>query len=593
MDIVAELEERFPDVEFVRQETKDGVPTAWLAREALVPVLRHLQRGVAAPFRTLYDLAGMDERIRSDRGRYPASDYTVVYHLLSYDRNEDVRLKVPLSGDRPSVPTITGLWPSADWYERELWDMFGVTVDGHPDLRRLLMPSWWEGHPLRKDHPSRATEMGTFTLPPDDDAMYQEALEFRPAPGGRGGVGAGGGSAPGGAPAGAAPGPRTVFLNVGPQHPGTHGPLRVILELRDERIVDAIPDIGFHHRGAEKIGERQTWHTYIPYTDRVDYLGGVLNNLPYVLSVEQLAGIEAPPRAQFIRVMMAELFRISSHLVWYGTFAQDLGAMTPVFYTFGDRERLMDIVEAITGGRMHPSWFRIGGVAQDLPQGWERLVRDFLDYMPKRLREYDRLVMQSRVVKARTVGIGEIDKDTAIEWGVTGPNLRACGFEWDLRKKRPYSGYDQFAFDIPTAGRGDCYGRAQVRVEEIRQSLRIIRQCLDHMPPGAHKADYVQAAPPPHERMLHHIETLIDHFLEVSWGMVVPPGEALVPTESSKGNYGYYLVSDGGISSYRTRIRTPSFPHLQALPLMCRGLEIPDLIAILGSIDFVMGDVDR
>jgi NADH-quinone oxidoreductase subunit C/D len=303
MDIVAELEERFPDVEFVRQETKDGVPTARLAREALVPVLRHLQRGVAAPFRTLYDLAGVDERVRSDRGRYPASDFTVVYHLLSYDRNEDVRLKVPLSGDHPSVPTITGLWPSADWYERELWDMFGVTVDGHPDLRRLLMPSWWEGHPLRKDHPSRATEMGTFSLPPDDDLMYQEALEIGAGPGGWGGASAGGGSAPGfaaaqapgGAPAGAAPGPHTMFLNLGPQHPGTHGPLRVILELQDERIVDAIPDIGFHHRGAEKIGERQTWHTYIPYTDRVDYLGGVLNNLPYVLSVEQLAGIEAPP----------------------------------------------------------------------------------------------------------------------------------------------------------------------------------------------------------------------------------------------------------------------------------------------------------
>jgi NADH-quinone oxidoreductase subunit C/D len=583
VDIISELEARFPDVDFVRQETKDGVPTAWLAREALVPALRHLQRGVAGPFRTLYDLAGIDERVRSDRSALPAGDFTVVYHLLSYDRNEDVRLKVPLDGDRPSVPTITGLWPSANWYERELWDMFGVTVDGHPDLRRLLMPPWWEGHPLRKDHPSRATEMGTFTLPPDDDLLYQEALEVR----------AGSSWAPGGAPAGAAPGPRTMFLNVGPQHPGTHGPLRVILELEDERIVDAVPDIGFHHRGAEKMGERQTWHTYIPYTDRVDYLAGLLNNLPYVLSVEQLAGIEAPPRAQVIRVMMAELFRISSHLVWYGTFAQDLGAITPVFYTFGDRERLMDIVEAITGGRMHPSWFRIGGVAQDLPEGWERLVRDFLDYMPKRLREYDRLVMESRVVKARTVGIGEMDKDTAIEWGVTGPNLRACGFEWDLRKKRPYSGYDRFEFDVPTADRGDCYARAQVHVEEIRQSLRIVRQCLDNMPPGPHKADHVQASPPPHDRMLHDIETLIDHFLEVSWGMVVPPGEALVPTESSKGNCGYYLTSDGGISSYRTRIRTPSFPHLQALPLLCRGLEVPDLIAILGSIDFVMGDVDR
>jgi NADH-quinone oxidoreductase subunit C/D len=586
VDVISELEERFPDVDFVRQETKDGVPTAWLSRDAVVPVLDHLRRDVPGPFRTLYDLAGVDERVRADRELRPESDFTVVYHLLSYDRNEDVRLKVPLAGRHPSVPTITGLWPSADWYERELWDMFGVGVEGHPDLRRILMPPWWEGHPLRKDHPSRATDMGTFSLPPDDDLLYQEALEIGPDLGAWGG-------APGGTRAKAASATRTVFLNLGPQHPGTHGPFRVILRLRDELIVDAIPDIGFHHRGAEKMGERQTWHTYIPYTDRVDYLSGVLNNLAYVLSVEQLGGIEVPPRAQVIRVMMSELFRISSHLVWYGTFAQDLGAMTPVFYAFGDRERLLGIVEAVTGGRMHPSWFRIGGVAQDLPEGWQDLVRDFLRYMPPRLREYDRLVMESRVVKARTIGVGEIDKDTAIEWGVTGPNLRACGFEWDVRKKRPYSGYGQFAFDVPTAGRGDCYGRAQIRVEEIRQSLGIVRQCLDSMPPGPHKAPDMWTTPPGHDRMLHDIETLIDHFLGVSWGSVIPPGEALVPIESSKGNYGYYLVSDGNVSSYRTRIRTPSFPHLQVLPLLCRGLEIPDLIAILGSIDFVMGDVDR
>ncbi len=577
MDVAEELTQRFPDVPFTPQITKDGIPTVWAPRENLLTALEYLKGGVKNPYRTLYDLTAIDERVRTHRPGQPSAAYTVVYHLLSYERNSDVRVKVALSEEAPVVPSTTGLWPAADWYERELWDMFGVEVTGHPRLRRILMPPWWEGHPLRKEYPSRATETGTFTLPTDDE-RYQEALELRPEDWGLPPLD---------------PGSRMMYLNLGPHHPGTHGVLRVILQLRDEHIVDAALDIGYHHRGAEKIGERQTWHTFIPYTDRVDYLGGVMNNLPYVLAVEKLAGIDVPERAQVIRVMMAELFRIASHLVWYGTFAQDLGAMSPVFYMFSDRERLFEIVEAVTGARMHPNWFRIGGVAQDLPAGWEELVRDFLDYLPGRLKEYDRLVMGSRIIKARTKGVGELNLDEALEWGITGPNLRACGFEWDFRKKRPYSGYEHFSFDIPTASRGDCYGRAQVRVEEMRQSLKIIAQCLTQMPPGPYKAAHPATTPPRKERTMHDIETLIGHFLTVSWGPVIPPGEAFVGIEATKGSNGYYLVSDGGTSSYRTRIRTPSFANLQALPLMCRGLQIPDLIAILGSLDFVLGDVDR
>jgi NADH-quinone oxidoreductase subunit C/D len=341
------------------------------------------------------------------------------------------------------------------------------------------------------------------------------------------------------------------------------------------------------------MGERQSWHTYIPYTDRVDYLGGVLNNLAYVLAVETLAGIEVPDRAKVIRVMLSELFRIYSHLVFYGTFAQDLGALSPVFYMFTDRERLLEIVEAITGARMHPGWFRIGGVAQDLPEGWDRLVRDFLKYMPRRLREYDILVMKNRVFQARTKGIGVYTLEEAIDWGVTGPNLRACGLEWDFRKKTPYSGYDQFEFEIPTGGRGDSYDRAAVRVEEMRQSLRIIQQCVDNMPPGPYKSTHPLTTPPLKDRTMVHIETLIDHFLNVSWGPVIPPGEAFCGIEATKGNNGYYLVSDGNTMSYRTRIRAPSFPHIQTVPRLARGLMVADLIAILGSLDFVMGDVDR
>lgn len=576
--VVAELQETFGDGVVALQVTADSIPTVWVSKEKAPAILRHLKNCVVRPYRTLYDLTAVDERVRLHRGGLPESDFTVVYHLLSYERNEDIRIKMGLKGEYPKVPSITDLWPSADWYEREVWDMFGITFEGHPHLRRILMPPTWEGHPLRKEHPARATEMGPFRMPEVREEEEQRALRFRPEDWGV---------------------QKTredtdlLFLNLGPQHPGTHGLLRIILELDGEEIVGSVLDIGYHHRAAEKMAERQSWHTFIPYTDRVDYLGGVMNNLPYVLAVEKLAGIDVPDKVKVIRVMMAEFFRIASHLVWYGTFAQDVGALSPVFYMFTDRERVFDVVEAICGGRMHPSWFRIGGVSQDLPKGWDRLVGEFLDYLPDRLAEYDKIVMQNSILKARTKGIGSYTLDEAIEWGVTGPGLRACGFEWDFRKKRPYSGYELFEFDIPVAFNGDCYDRGVVRVEEIRQSLRIIGQCLKNMPEGPYKSAHPLATPPRKERTIHDIETLITHFLNVSWGPVIPPGEVFFGIEATKGNNGYYLISDGSTASYRTRIRTPSFAHLQMIPMISRGLMVPDLLAILGSIDFVLADVDR
>ncbi|MGC8602406.1 MAG: NADH-quinone oxidoreductase subunit C/D, partial [Desulfomonilaceae bacterium] len=546
--------------------------------ENVYQVLRYLKADIPKPFRMLYDVTAIDERLRSHRQDQPDGDFTIVYHLLSFDRNSDIRIKTALKVENPSIPSIVDIWQSANWYEREIWDMFGIKFEGHPHLKRILMPPSWEGHPLRKEHPARATEMGPFQLPEDKAESLEKDLQFHPE---EWGMKFGGEDTD------------FMFLNLGPQHPGTHGLLRIILALDGEEIADAAMDIGYHHRGAEKMAERQSWHTFIPYTDRIDYLGGVMNNFAYVQAVENLAGIKVPEKAQTIRIMMSELFRISSHLVWYGTFAQDLGAMSPVFYMFNDRERVFDIVSAITGGRMHPAWFRIGGVSQDLPRGWDRLVRDFIQHFPARLAEYDKLVMQNTIFKARTKGIGAYTLDDAIDWGVTGPGLRACGLEWDFRKQRPYSGYDQLEFDVPTANNGDCYDRAVVRVEELRQSLRIIEQCLKNMPEGPYKSDHPLTTPPRKENTMKDIETLITHFLSVSWGPVIPPGESFFRIEATKGANSYYLISDGNTMAYRVRIRTPSFAHLQMVPRITKGLTIADLIAILGSVDYVLADVDR
>lgn len=560
------------------QETCDDFPTCWFSPGAIVELLHFLKHQVDKPFKMLYDLTAIDEQARNHRGEQPMARFTIVYTLLSFERNDYIRIKVPLNGPSPSVPSVTKVWPCANWYEREVYDMFGVDFSGHPLLKRILMPEYWSGHPLQKCHPARATEMGQFKLPIEEQREHQEMLRFKPEQWGLDS---------------AVRRDDIMYLNLGPQHPGTHGVLRLILQLDGEHIKNVVPDIGFHHRGAEKMGERQSWHTYIPYTDRVEYLGGVMNNLPYVMSVEKLAGIEVPERVQVIRIMMCELFRISSHLVWYGTFAQDLGMMTPVFLTFNEREKLFDVVAAICGDRMHPNWFRIGGVSQDLPKGWDKIVMDFIKHFTPQLKLYDKMIMKNGVFKARTEGIGVYTTKEAIEWGVTGPGLRATGFDWDFRKKQPYSGYDQFEFDIPIAQNGDCFDRAVVRVEEMRQSLRIIEQCVKNMPEGDYMSRNPRATPPLKKNTMTDIETLIDHFLNVTWGPVIPEGEALCSIEATKGNNGYYLISDKGTGSYRTRIRTPSFPHMQFVPEISKGYTVADLIVILGSVDYVLSDVDR
>jgi NADH-quinone oxidoreductase subunit C/D len=577
-DPTEQLRLKFNETTFIKQSTKDDILTLWLPLDNIVRVLRYLKNEITHPYPFLFDLTAIDERSRKIDPDYPSREFTLVYTLLSFDRNAFLRIKVALKSEFPTAPSITKLWANASWYEREVFDMFGIRFDGHPHLARILMPRTWEGHPLRKEHPARATEMGPFRLWDEKTDREQSALQFKPEEWGM---------------ELQSDDSDFMFLNIGPQHPGTHGVLRIILQLDGEDIVDAVPDIGFHHRGAEKMGERQSWHTYIPYTDRIDYLGGVNNNLAYLLAVEKLAGITIPDRAKVIRIMMCEFFRIASHLVWYGTFAQDVGQLSPVFYMFTDRERVFDIVEAVCGGRMHPNWFRIGGVAQDLPKGWETLVKKFLDYFPARLKEYDNLVMKNSLFKARTQGIGIFTTEEAIEWGASGANLRACGMDYDFRKKQPYSGYEMFDFEVPLGKNGDCFDRAVVRVAEMRQSLRIIEQCYKNMPEGSYKADHPLTTPPLKKNTMQDIETLITHFLGVSWGPVIPPGEAMSCIEATKGANGYYAISDGNTSPYRIRIRTPSFAHMQMVPYISRGYTVADLLSILGAMDFVLADIDR
>lgn len=576
--IPAALQAKFAGRILAEQFTCDGIPTVWIDRGDVVEFLRDLRDGANPRFEMLFDLTAIDERMRTHRESQPPSEFTVVYHLMSFSGNCDFRVKVPLMDADLNIPTVTGLWPAANWYEREAWDMFAINFEGHPNLYRLILPPTWEGHPLRKEHPARATEMDPYSLDDDQAGYEQDALLFNPEQWGM---------------KRKSEDSEFMFLNLGPNHPSVHGAFRIALQLDGEILIDAVPDIGYHHRGAEKMAERQSWHTFIPYTDRIDYLGGVMNNLPYVMAVEKMAGIEVPERAKVIRIMLAEMFRICSHLLFYGTFAQDVGQLSPIFYMFVERERIFNIIESICGARMHPGWFRIGGVAQDLPEGWDMRVRELLEFMPPRIDEYDSMVLNNGILKRRTQGVGVYDTQEAFDWGVTGAGLRATGLEWDFRKQRPYAGYDNFEFDVPIAVNGDCYDRCAVRVEEMRQSLRIIKQCLDNMPGGHYKADHPLTTPPRKEETLRDIETLINHFLSVSWGPVIPPDEVTVSIEATKGINSYYLVSDGSGGSYRTRIRTPSFAHLQMIPHISNGFMVADLIAIIASIDFVMADVDR
>jgi NADH-quinone oxidoreductase subunit D len=388
---------------------------------------------------------------------------------------------------------------------------------------------------------------------------------------------------------------RRMVLNMGPQHPSTHGVLRVLIELDGETVTKAYPDIGFLHTGIEKQCEALNWQQVVPLTDRVDYLSNLINNLTYALAVEKLLNVteEMPEAVKMMRVMLSELQRINSHCVWLGTHALDIGAMSVFFYCFREREDILRLFEMFSGQRMMTSYIRPGGLALEPPRGWDKAVRKFIDGFPDKVDQYEDLLAKNPIWLQRTEGVGFVPLDQLLDWGVTGPIIRAAGVPWDIRKDEPYSGYEQFDFDVPTRTENDVWARYRIRMEEMRQSARIVTQALDGMPDGPWQLDIPRVTLPDREKMKTQMEALIHHFKIVTEGMRVPAGEAYQVCESPRGEIGYYVVSNGSSHPHRVFMRTPSFGNLQSLPPMVEGRLIADTIASMGSMDFVLGDVDR
>ena len=387
----------------------------------------------------------------------------------------------------------------------------------------------------------------------------------------------------------------TMILNMGPQHPATHGVLRLILELDGERVVGARPDIGYLHSGIEKTGEHRTYRQVLPYTDRMDYVSAHTHNLGYVLAVEKLLGIQVPPRAEYIRVIMAELSRLASHLIAVGSAALDLSGVSGVvlLYCFWEREKILNLFEAASGQRMTPSYFRIGGLMADLPEGWVEEARAFIGQFPRQLDDMERILTRNPIMLDRTVGVAVLSPADAIAYGITGPPLRGSGVRYDVRKAMPYSGYERFDFEVPVGKNGDVYDRYLVRVAEMRQSVRIIQQALDGLPDGPVNVADGKVVLPPRPELETSMEALIHHFKLVVEGFHPPQGQVFLSVEASKGELGYYLVSDGGPRPYRFRVRAPSFAAVQVLPHLIKGGLMADVVATIGSLDLVMGEVDR
>lgn len=525
-----------------------------------------------------------------DRSRLPLNGdarFQTVYQFRSYSRNQHLTVIADCgtdpgdNGEIPHIDSLTGVYRGAEWPEREVYDLMGIRFDGHPDLRRILMPKNWPNHPLQKQAPLGGEEV-PFTFTWDDPEFETLGSQILPAE-----------STVPDLPPGMSR--QNMVINMGPHHPSTHGVLRLVVEMDGERIVSIDPDLGFLHSGFEKTGENKRYKDFVYYTDRMDYLSAMSNNLGYCLTIEHMLGLEIPERAQVIRVIMAEMQRIASHLFWLATHVLDVSGtgMSLLMYATRERERILDLFEMACGARLTVSYIRIGGVWQDLPDAFVSELKDFLRVMPQKISEYEAMVTEAPLWQERLTGIGHISGEDALSMGLTGPMLRGSGIDWDLRRDRPYSGYEAYEFEVPTSDSGDCYGRFKIRLEEMRQSVRILEQAVDNLPSGLYKSNNRKVALPPRAELDVSMEALIHHFKLMTEGFHVAPGYFYHGIENSKGELGFFVYSDGSAKPYRLHVHGPSFNNLYAIDHISRGEMLSDVVTNIGSIDIVLGEVDR
>lgn len=547
------LQERFGDG-VLRVDDFRGDLAVTVTRAIWVEASRLLKEHPDLRFTLFLDLCGVDYLDNRDER------YEVVLHAYSVVHKHHVRLKTPVPEADPTLDTLVGVYKGANWFEREAWDLYGIVFKGHPNLTRILTHEAFVGHPMRKDYPTAQRHV----LRQPKEWLIQ-------------------------VPEGSA---HTV-VNIGPSHPAMHGTFRIQALMDGETITDCEAEIGYMHRNFEKMAENRTYWQVIPYTDRLNYCSSFMNGHGWALAVEKLLGVPAPPRAEAVRVILSELSRIMDHYVCIGTNIVDLGAITPFFVLFRVREEIYDLLEACCGARLTVSYVRIGGLAQDVPEDFVSRCRALVKSVAEVTKQADQLLTRNPIFIRRFRDVGVLGAEDALDYGWVGPCLRGSGVAYDIRKDHPYSGYEQYDFDVPVGRVGDCYDRYLVRMEEIRQSLRIIEQALDKLPGGPVITDNKKVALPPKSEVYGNIEALMNHFKLVYEGILPPGGEVYGYTEAANGELGYYIVSDGGKCPWRVKVRPPCFNIYQAFPQMIKGGLLADAVAIIGGLNIIAGELDR